>query len=627
MAIETLNDLFAALFRPAEGKEPVIRQPRRPLREALFALFFPDALVRKFADKSKSNLTWFFTGDARNKSVRRALIALLQQDANATVGDTHRKCHQALWPRGDQPVFDAAELKAVLDDVRLSDGLETRLAGEDLTGAFYAADEAAALARVILTLAVIPDAPMDVLEAIWRRDAGDFEFMRWDISRAGSIRYCRMLDLQGRVERAFEGYQRLARQPGGPATSMDESVMYCRLGEMLFTGEGCKRDEQAAQACDRLGCMDANPESWHQLSLHTSGAEAREALERAASLGYGPAIFQLGMAWHNGSARLDCVRSVETARRWFQRGMTVPGPEAAQCAWMLGQICEAQGETDAAMNAYRIAQEGGSAEAAERLASLDWLVAPEAGAGAEGEAGYCLANGTEGCNRLLLEGLQGRWRVTVSGAASVGDLPQAVRLTPNPLQLTLREMAKDVYWGGAPRFPALVIALLSDDRQQNLLQAAVLLGELRRLAQSLGDRAWDFIDQVEMFVLADHDAGALLLDSALAGMGDFYFKVRLCDPALDAADHLFSAAPLFLPRLQAVREDAVRLKVIGTGETAMAVLLRAIALPVPGTLSIDVYGAGAEAMARWLSPALSRSAGRGGDALRAAAPVPRVRSR
>lgn len=600
MAIETLNDLFAALFRPAEGKQPVICQPRRPLREALFALFFPDALVRRFADKSKSNLTWFFTGDVRNKSVRRALIALLQQDPSATVSDTHRKCHQALWPRGDHPAFDAAELKAVLDDVRLPDGLETRLgvAGEDLPGAFYAADEAAALSRAILTLAVIPDAPMDALEAIWRRDVGDFEFMRWDISRAGSIRYCRMLDLQGRVERAFEGYQRLARQPGGPATCMDESIMYCRLGEMLFTGEGCKRDEKAARDCDRLGCLDANPRSWHQLSLHSSGAEAREALERAASLGYAPAIYQLGVAWYSGSARLACVRSVETARRWFQRGMAVPGPEAAQCAWMLGRICEAQGETDAAMNAYRVAQEGGSVEAAERLASLDWLVAPEAGAGEAGEAGYCLTNGAEGCNRIFLEGLQGQWRVTVSGTASVGGLSQAVRPTPNPLQQTLREMAKDVYWGGAPRFPALVIALLSDDRQQNLLQAAALLGELRRLAQSLGDRAWDFIDRVEMYVLADHDAGALLLDSALSGMGEFYFKVRLCDPALDAADHLFSGAPLFLPRLQAVREDPVRLKVIGTGETAMAVLLRAIALPMPGTLAIDVYGAEAGAMAR-----------------------------
>ena len=112
--IQTLNDLFAALFRPAEGESPVIRQPRRPLREALFGMFFPDALVEQYADKSKSNLTWFFTSDARNKSVRRSLIALLRQDAGAVVADTHRKCRRALWPRTGHAVFDGAALRAVL---------------------------------------------------------------------------------------------------------------------------------------------------------------------------------------------------------------------------------------------------------------------------------------------------------------------------------------------------------------------------------------------------------------------------------------------------------------------------------------------------------------------------------
>ena len=105
----------------------MIRQPQRPLREALFELFFPDELVRQYADKSKSNLTWFFTSDARNKSVRRSLVALLRQDAAAMVGDSHRKCRQVLWPRSDQPAFDARGLKRAMDEVSLPDALETRL--------------------------------------------------------------------------------------------------------------------------------------------------------------------------------------------------------------------------------------------------------------------------------------------------------------------------------------------------------------------------------------------------------------------------------------------------------------------------------------------------------------------
>ena len=85
MPIQTLNDLFAALFRPAEGGQPVIFQPQRPLREALFALFFPEALTRQYADKSKSNLTWFFNDDRRNKAIKRTLIAMLEKDPRQVV--------------------------------------------------------------------------------------------------------------------------------------------------------------------------------------------------------------------------------------------------------------------------------------------------------------------------------------------------------------------------------------------------------------------------------------------------------------------------------------------------------------------------------------------------------------
>ena len=621
-----MNDLFAALFRPAEGETPIIRQPQRPLREALFELFFPDALVRQYADKSKSNLTWFFTSDARNKSVRRSLIALLRDNGAAVVGDAHRKCHQALWPRADYPIFDGERLKQTLNAVHLPDALEIRLRiTRPVDGAtpgrldqFFAMDEAAALSRMILTLAVAADAPADVLEEIWRRDGGDLDFMRWDISIAGSLRYCRLLDLQGRYERAFEGYERMARQLGVPARTMDESTLYCRLGEMLFTGEGCVRDEKAARVYDRLGCLDENPASWHQLSRHTSGTEAREALERAAGLDYGPAISQLGMAWYNGSARLACVRSTETARRWFRRGITLPGPDGAHCAFMLGRICEDMDDRDGAVNAYRIAQQGGSAEAAERLASLDWLLASDRPAtnrnGTEAAQGYCLVNGMEGCNRRFVESLGDGFRVTVCGAGtgSTESAPEAA----------LRALAKDVYWGGAPSFPALVVALLSGDRQRNLLQAVALLGELQRLAGSLGDRAWDLIDRVDIYVLADHDAGTLLLDSAFAGMGRYYFRVRLCDPALDAADRLFNVAPLFLPRLGMPGDTPVRLKLLGCGDAAMAVLGRAIALPLPpeAALTIDVYGEGAEAMSRRFR---QRCPGIRGEAEALCGPLPR----
>ena len=617
-AIETLNDLFSALFRPGEGEVPILRQPQRPLREDLFALFFPEALVVQYADKSKSNLTWFFNSDARNKSVRRSLVALLREDAPAVVADAHRKAHAALWPAPGKPDFDAAALAEALDAVRMP-------AGDYPVERFFAVDEAAALSRVILTLAVAGDAPGDVMAAIWREDGGDCGFLRRDDSFAGRLRYCRMLDLQGRGDRAFEGYLELAEQLGRAAETLDESTLYCRLGEMLFTGEGCPRDEKSAQAFDRLGCLDENPRSWYQLAMHTSGNPAREAMEHAAELGYGPAVCRLGMAWYNGSARMATPRSLDAARRAFQRGLSLPGADGAQCAYMLGQIYEAQGDRDGAVNAYRLAQESGSAEAAERLARLDWMLAP-----AEAEPprlslgqspGYCLVNGLTGCNRVFLEGLRGQWEVSVCADAADGPLPEGAKLRAEPPEAVLRAMSRDVFWGGALAFPELTVALLSGDRERNLCQAVALLGELQRLAQSLGDRAWDLVDCVSIYVLAGHDDAGPLLDAAMAGLGQLYFRVRLCDPALDAADRLFAAAPLFLPRLSAPEDAPVRLKIVGCGDAAMAALRRAMALPLPEAAArgIDIYGVGAGDMQRrlrQLCPGLS------GEAAALCGPVP-----
>jgi len=609
--IETLNDLFSALFRPGEESGPVIRQPQRPLRETLFALFFPEELVRQYADKSKSNLTWFFNNDPRNKSVRRSLVALLRNAPGSIVEQTHRKCHEALWPRAGHAVFDTRALREVLKSARINDALNARwhitrpegLGKPSRLEVFYDVDEAAALARMLLTLAVSDEVPGNVIGEIWRDDAGgDCDFLRGDDTVAGRIRYCRLLDLQGRHARAFEGFEALARQLGRPAQTRDESAMYCRMGEMLFTGEGCVRDERAALNYDRLGCLDENPKSWYQLAKHATGTPAREAMEHAVELGYSPAIRELGMAWYNGSARLACLRSVESARRCFQKGVAIPGPDGAHCAYMLGQIYEAQGARTSAINAYRVAQEGGSAEAAGRLARLDWMVSAEnsatlANQGQDDALKYCLMNEPTGANRLFLEELRGRWEVTVCAERMAMKPAVTARLRDVAPQRALRELTQGVYWGGAPRFPELVIALMSADRQRNLYQAIEVLGELQRLAESLGERAWDLVDQVSIYVLAEHDYAALLLDAAFAGMGQLYFKLRLCDPAMDGADQLFASAPLFLPRLRAPEDTPVAMKLIGCGDSAMAVLRRAVALPLPeGALSIDVYGEGAGQM-------------------------------
>ena len=525
------------------------------MRETLFALFFPGELVSQYSGKSKSNLTWFFNNDPRNKSVRRSLAALLARSPRAVIDETHRRCRDALWPRPGEAVFDARALKAVLGGARLG-ALNARWRGLDAGGeapsggwrldVFFDADPSAALARMILTLSVMGDVPGETIGEIWRGETGgECAFLRDDATVEGQIRYGRMLDLEGRREQAFAVYERVSRQLGRPAQTLAESAMYCRRGDMLAEGEGCLRDERAAMDSYRLARLGAHTAADSRHARHALGRDAREALERASALGYGPAIRELGDALYNGSARLGCARSVEAARKVYQRGLALSGGDGAHCAFMLGRIYESQGERTAAVGAYRVARENGSAEAAQRLAKLDWTMpGGEAGksAGDDGPR-YCLTNAPTGCNRRFLESLPGRWDARVCCVGENGEAPGGARPTRMTPDAALRELAQGVYWGGAPQFPRLVIALLSDDKNGNLYQAIAVLGELQRLAQALGDRAWDLVDCVELYVLADHDYAALLLDAAFAGMGPLYFRVRVWDPAAGAAATGFAPAP------------------------------------------------------------------------------------
>lgn len=600
--IETLNDLFSALFKSAEGALPVVRRARRPVREDAFALLFPNALVEQFADKSKSNLTWFFNDDARNKSIKRALIAMLLADVRGVRDEVHAKCHALLWPEPGQPAFDADVLLEALGRVRLDEALNARLSitraepgRATRLEALFDIDPSAALARMLLTLAVQGPNAEDVSAMVWRRDPGaNYDFLKQDATVAGSIRYFRTLDLESHHAQAFDGFERIAAKLGRPAETADESAMYGRMGDMLYEGEGHYRDEKAAEYYYLLGCFEGRPASYYRYAMRASGQSAREALEKAAALGCAPAIRALGDAWFNGSARLNCARSLDDARRCYQRGLAIQDADGAYCGYMLGRIYESQNQRAAAANAYRVARDGGSAEAAERLAQLDWSSAgaPEAGDDAQR---YCLMNGYSGVNPLFLESLRGRWQVTLCDRDIAGvEAAQEVLVRRTTPERALDALARGLYWGGAAEFPELAIALLSADEEANLFQAIALLGALRRLAESLGARGWELVDRVRLYVLADRALAAPMLDAAFAGMGEWVFRLRLCDPALDAADQLFAAAPLFLPGMSGA--DRTRLNLIGCGDTAMAILRRAIALPLAQTPEIHVHGADAEAM-------------------------------
>ena len=608
--IETLNDLFYALFKAGDGEEPVVRGRQKLVREETFRLLFPEELCGQYLDRSKSNLTWFFNDDRRNKAVKRALIALMEKDLRACVDSVHQKCRELLWPLGQHAAFEPAALRDVLCSVRLRGSLNAKwhivpldaASRDSHLDAFLEADASAALARMVLTLSVASDAPEELVARLWSADPqAAYDFLRRDETLEGQIRYSRMLDLEGRRAEAFEGFERVARKLNRPARTPDESRMYGRMGEMLFAGDGHFRDEQAARRYFALGCLEENPRSYYLLAAHTDGVEAREAMEKAAQLGCAPALRELGNAYYSGSVRMGVERDPARARHCFRRGMSGADEDAAYCAYMLGHLYEEENDRDSALSAYRIARENGSAEAADRLAALDWAFAVESAEKAEpaadGPTSYCLLNGLAGGCRAFLEGLRGRWE-TEACAPGATAAPEGVRLRGDSPAAALAELLPRLYPAGGGEYPRLAVALLSDDPRANLSDAVAALGEMRAHASLLREDAPRMADSLDVYVLAEHDGASAMLDAALAGLSGLCFRVRLCDPAWDAADELFSRAPLFLPCLQSPEDGRVRMNVIGTGSAAMAVLRRAVSLPMPeeADLSVCVFGEDSDSM-------------------------------
>ena len=262
--IDNLNELFRRLFRGEEG-DPIIGGWPRLSREDYFRMFFPEELCSEYLAKTKANLTWFFRDDPRNKAIRRSLIRMLEQDLPHVLGQTHRKCAAVLWPQSQHAAFRSRELWDVLSQLRLPPVLNRKYgivplpSGQAGAGSrlreFYDADPAAALARVILTLAIATDAPESMIGRLWDSIPESPE----DTSVPGMIRRGNLLYLSGRHSEAFPVLEDAARLLGRPAQTPEEAALYCRLGRMLATGDGHYTDLTAARKYLELGAAGAVP--------------------------------------------------------------------------------------------------------------------------------------------------------------------------------------------------------------------------------------------------------------------------------------------------------------------------------------------------------------------------------
>jgi len=620
-----LQLLFDIVF-----EEGVVQGYGRLSREMKINLFFPDEVWKKYADKSKSNFSWFLRGDEKNLAISNYLHTLFEKNPYEVIREMEEKCHAVLWS-GSVPHFQEDTLSACIADICRD---TVCLMPFKEKAACFPAEKA--LARLMLTLAFYPPARLSLdkkkqkadLQLIWTQIGSDLTLLDSRIldqmdtaSVKEQYRYGCMLYSEKRHEEAFEQFSRAidkilksgrrqsdeyddgGREPGirGQAASVEEAALFCQAGRMLLSGDGCQSSNPSlAHEYIRYACRSDYPEAHYErarllregLGCARNEEKAFDHLRIAAQLDYIPAIRDLGSLYYSGSS--VCASDMEQALVWLRRGIELNidghGEDRAFCQYMIGVIMEALGNREQAMICYEQAVSMGSAEAAEKQWKLESgtiqnILGMVRETHSEDKSRRFFFNGMSGGNRILCDTLPPHAKETILMPDSIREMAQMLN------DLFMQELSC-AYIRQESEAPHLVFSFLSENQQSNLEYTMAALQMLTEMAQQLGEPAcWRLVDHTSIYIQGKHEFCSMILDAALAQMGKLYFRVRLIDPDKEAAEYLFNKKPLFAPLLREKEARHIGLVILGATECSMHIIREAVSMYMGGyPLQITVLG-------------------------------------
>ena len=371
-----LQLLFDIIF-----EEGVVQGYDRLSREMRISLFFPDAVWKRYENKSKSNFSWFLRGDNKNLAISNYLHTLFESNPYDVIREMEEKCHAVLW-NGSVPRFQENALCTCIADICRD---TVCLMPFREKAACFSGEKA--LARLMLTLAVYPPARPYLdkkkmktdLHIIWTQISNDLTLLDRQILEQmdtapieEQYRYGRMLYSEKRHEEAFEQFSRAidrilksgrkqtdeydmdGRDSSirGQASSVEEAALFCQTGRMILSGDGCSSSNPAlAHEYIRYACRSDYPEAHYErsrllregLGCVRSEEKALDHLLIAAQQGYIPAVRDIGSLYYSGSN--VCPRDMDKALFWFGKGVELSGDghteDKAFCLYMTGIILEA----------------------------------------------------------------------------------------------------------------------------------------------------------------------------------------------------------------------------------------------------------------------------------------------
>lgn len=323
-------------------------------------------------------------------------------------------------------------------------------------------------------------------------------------------------------------------------------------------------------------------------------------------------------------------------------------PLQAQCLFYMGKIREAQGQSQAAADCYKKASVLGGAndlwaEKAEKAQRGSRLLTLTRGS-VRTEEVYAFPLTSRPSNYVFLMGTTmpyqefirtlplrvGGWNIIFPNTPKPPD-PACCFFMPCSAPNRLYTVCRDVSWSvrqllmnsdTSDGIPRMMFALFGDDQEENVRQVTDLMASLSENLAVIRDRSYarriaDFrraLSGIRVYVSVESEYCANLLDSMLQMLFEkyeFYIPLNIINRYTHAAQQLFSQFPLFTPFIGHAQPGApLDLVVFGTGQSAMAVVREAMALPVSGhPMVIHVVGenaGGAERRFRQSCPAMRR---------------------
>ena len=328
----------------------------------------------------------------------------------------------------------------------------------------------------------------------------------------------------------------------------------------------------------------------------SSADSAYGYLKTAFELNDANAVKKVAFSFLNNESIIDdvskdiLVEKINGVIKDEQKNSTV---DVSECLYLRGRFWQKDGNSSKADSDFGAAAKRGNEKAKQEISrrrrnerlSFPYFISDPC-------APCCFANSFSGHNNSVISSFpSSKWAMYTSGEVNKKDVD-------NVSSVDIEEfidMQKKTGFGHS----RLVFLLMSENEEKNLNECLVLLDKLFNIVLDKPENdKWRIIDSIDIYVSAQFETAAMLIDANLSDMGnEIYFKVHIMDANRDTVHKLLCDVPLFLPAIK--KEKSINAVLFGGSEMNYCFIKESIACAYLGDnppVKITLFGDNADSV-------------------------------